>query len=153
MSTVNAVAGVLRMLESRNFSSRLQCMSKRAVGILPMEIVVVLHTQVAIRIQKGRVGKVVVAVENTRRHACASEGLREVVARVDTRSIDLLRGHFHCRTRHPLGLDALYSVVLRQCHDSIQRNIHDEDAPHLVYKPATVPMKEGGSITRCRQGD
>ena len=110
-----------------------------------MEIVVVLHAQVAVRVPECGVREVVVAVEDTRSHTCAGEGLRQVVARVDAGGVDLLRGHVHHGTGHPLGLDALDGVVVRQLGDVIERDVHDVDTAHIVDEAAAV-----GNKKRCR---
>ena len=113
MGTMDAVAGVKRMLLGGNLAGVFQCVTHGAVGIGPLEIVVIADAQVSIRIAKSGVGEIEIAVEDTCHHSCARIGLRKVGARIEACGVHLLRGDIHLRTWHSLSLDAFDGVVIR----------------------------------------
>ena len=83
MRAVDAVQGVLRMFQGGDFRCGLQRMTQRAVGVRPVEVVVVLDAQIAVGIQKSGMGEVVITVEDPRRHSSASVGLRQILAGIE----------------------------------------------------------------------
>ena len=152
MGAVDAVAGVERMLLGGNLAGALQRVAEGAVGVGPMEVVVIADAQVAVSITEGGMREVEVAVEDARHHASARVGLGKARAGIETCGVHLLWCDVHLRTRHALCLEALDGVVVRQRNHLAERNAHDIDASNAVNHAALVPLEESRRVAGNGEG-
>ena len=125
-----------------NIGSALQFVTECAIAVRPLEVIVVVHTQVAVAVLKCRVGEVEVGIEDTSRDTSTSIGLRQVGASVEACRIHLPGGDIHCRARHTFSLDTGDGVVVRQFGYLVQRNIDNVDTPYAIDESTSVPFKE-----------
>ena len=128
-------------------------MPQRAVGIGPMEVIIVLDAQLPIGIGKCGMGKVKTAVKHSSCHATALESLWQILPHIDGCGVDDARRSVHGRARHALGLDALDARVLRQFGHTVDGNVDNVYAPHLVNNTASVGRQDVGRLIAVGKGE